>query len=77
MSDRSQSETALPQFISLASAARRMGVKERTLRRWAADGTNGCPEPYRFGTRKWSFLESEISEWIEGRKGRSDEGGEE
>lgn len=63
----------VPTYLSLPDVADRLGVDRKTLRRWAADGVNGCPPAVRLGDRSLFFREDAVLLWLESReRGQSD-----
>jgi excisionase family DNA binding protein len=58
-------------FLSLEDVAERLQVSDRTVRRWVKDGKLAAYKP----GREWRIRPSDLEEFLESRKVRSDGGG--
>ena len=59
---------SIPQHIPLKRLARRLEVSPQTLRRWASNGTQGCPPVVILGDRNLHFRVDEVTEWLTARR---------
>jgi excisionase family DNA binding protein len=58
-------------FLSLEDVAERLQVSDRTVRRWVKDGKLAAYKP----GREWRIRPSDLEDFLEARKVRSDGGG--
>ncbi|WP_255801121.1 helix-turn-helix transcriptional regulator [Mycobacteroides abscessus] len=63
----SQSDDAVPEWVTTKVAARFLGIHEETLREWNRESLYQLPKPSRVGSRfRWDL--TKLRAWVESKQ---------